>query len=502
LNFVQILERARSRNADVETIASLAEIALDSQREKEALSIIEESARRHRDNATLWQWTGLLHRALDDRATAIAAFEMAARLKPQDRLIAHTRARLHLEAGLPASSLFESALTVAPSDGGVILGLGAARLAEGNGLFAVTELERVVSQNPNWIDGHRDLIQLRNLLLGKENSLVSLDRALRLQPKNEALWQLLIEVQIQMESYESVLSTVAHARAAMGSVQFLEIGEAVALSETGSVSKADLAFERCLASEDPSLIVHQVRHALRNGRLELSLSLIDAGLEKSRDRALWPYASIAWRLSGDARANWLDASSGLVSVVDLSDQLPPLDRLADILRALHRARHPHMDQSVRGGTQTDGALLGRLEPEIRTLRAVLSKAVKAHIQQLPRPDSRHPTLAFRRDTEPRFSGSWSVHLRGKGYHTNHVHPAGWISSALYISLPEADGEAGWLTLGSPQTCLGLDIPPTQRIEPKLGRLVLFPSTMWHGTLPFASGERLTVAFDVQPPTAY
>ena len=32
-----------------------------------------------------------------------------------------------------------------------------------------------------------------------------------------------------------------------------------------------------------------------------------------------------------------------------------------------------------------------------------------------------------------------------------------------------------------------------------GRLALFPSTMWHGTVPFADGERLTIAFDVARP---
>jgi len=36
------------------------------------------------------------------------------------------------------------------------------------------------------------------------------------------------------------------------------------------------------------------------------------------------------------------------------------------------------------------------------------------------------------------------------------------------------------------------------IEPKPGRLALFPSWMWHGTRPFAEGERITVAFDVAP----
>ena len=75
---------------------------------------------------------------------------------------------------------------------------------------------------------------------------------------------------------------------------------------------------------------------------------------------------------------------------------------------------------------------------------------------------------------------------------------GWLSSALYVALPPELGpaHAGWLTLGEPQAQLMLDLPPTRMIEPKPGRLVLFPSWMWHGTRPFSEGERMTVAFDV------
>jgi predicted 2-oxoglutarate/Fe(II)-dependent dioxygenase YbiX len=103
----------------------------------------------------------------------------------------------------------------------------------------------------------------------------------------------------------------------------------------------------------------------------------------------------------------------------------------------------------------------------------------------------------------RFSGSWSVRLRGAGYHSNHVHPQGWISSAFYVALPNAgpqDGpDAGWLTLGEPHAQLKLDLPAFRRVAPRPGQLVLFPSWMWHGTVPFAEGERLTVAFDVAVP---
>ena len=78
-----------------------------------------------------------------------------------------------------------------------------------------------------------------------------------------------------------------------------------------------------------------------------------------------------------------------------------------------------------------------------------------------------------------------------------------MSSALYLALPEPASseraDSGWFKLGEPDEKLGLDVQPWRKIEPKVGRLVLFPSWMWHGTVPFEEGERLTIAFDVAPP---
>ncbi|QNP44253.1 hypothetical protein H9L15_07275 [Sphingomonas daechungensis] len=96
-----------------------------------------------------------------------------------------------------------------------------------------------------------------------------------------------------------------------------------------------------------------------------------------------------------------------------------------------------------------------------------------------------------------------MRLRSHGHHSNHVHPLGWISSALYLALPERGHEersdAGWFTLGQPDEKLGIELEPWRKIQPKVGQLVLFPSWMWHGTVPFEEGERMTVAFDVSPP---
>jgi hypothetical protein len=96
-----------------------------------------------------------------------------------------------------------------------------------------------------------------------------------------------------------------------------------------------------------------------------------------------------------------------------------------------------------------------------------------------------------------------VRLRAQGYHTNHVHPKGWISSALYIAVPDevagATDDAGYIQFGAPEDKLGLNLPAVRTVKPEVGKLVLFPSYMWHGTVPFESSQsRITVAFDIVP----
>jgi hypothetical protein len=121
---------------------------------------------------------------------------------------------------------------------------------------------------------------------------------------------------------------------------------------------------------------------------------------------------------------------------------------------------------------------------------------------LPAADSAHPLLRHRDDIW-RLAGSWSVRLSGGGdFHTSHIHPQGLVSSALYLEVPPANGQAaqeGWLEVGRPPPDLRLDLPPLQIIEPKPGHLALFPSTLYHGTRPFSTGRRMTAAFDVTLP---
>jgi tetratricopeptide (TPR) repeat protein len=502
VSFSNALAIASSRPTDVAALEQLASAALDAGEEERALPLLARAVAQ-RPSARLWQWKGLLERALDEHEDALVSLSEAARLDPQDASIAHGLARTALEAGVPAETLFERARALAPVDGSVLIGLGAARAAAGHGEEGAQELEAILAQVPLWLDGQLQLAQLRSTLGAGPRAVDAVERALAATPQQPQLWQLLFDLHAKREDFAALLAAVERSKQAGAPRALTRVFEAVASGELGMTEQADRLYAEVEAAGGAGIAMWRVRHLLRSGRPEEAKPIIDAELGGPGAAVTWPYAAAAWRMTGDPRSDWLEGASKLVSVVDLAPDLPPIEQLAAALRALHIAKGEYLDQSVRGGTQTDGPLFSRVDPVIRALRSAVVRAVEKHVAQLPPADPRHPLLGPRRDRRIRFAGSWSVRLRDSGFHTSHVHPQGWISSALYVALPEEkpDGDlhAGWLQLGAPPADLRTGLEPLRLIKPEPGKLVLFPSWMWHGTVPFPAGERLTVAFDVAPP---
>ena len=56
---------------------------------------------------------------------------------------------------------------------------------------------------------------------------------------------------------------------------------------------------------------------------------------------------------------------------------------------------------------------------------------------------------------------------------------------------------GWVTFGQPGLKAIKPLEPQLYVQPKEGMMVLFPSYMWHGTIPFYGTDqvRVTVAQD-------
>jgi tetratricopeptide (TPR) repeat protein len=215
----------------------------------------------------------------------------------------------------------------------------------------------------------------------------------------------------------------------------------------------------------------------------------------------------AWRLQGDEQDETLNGYDSLIRVFDLDppDGFSSMEsfnaELGTYLERLHPKTDAYLEQSLRGGTQTEDGLFGAGHVLVEKLRARIEEALVDYIAGLAA-DDRHPFLA-RRSRKFRYAGAWSSLLRDQGFHVNHLHPVGWISSCYYVTVPQAtndpDTRNGWIKFGEPSLEVPLKNAIRRAVQPIPGRLVLFPSYMWHGTVPLrAPSPRVTIAFDAIP----
>jgi tetratricopeptide (TPR) repeat protein len=288
-------------------------------------------------------------------------------------------------------------------------------------------------------------------------------------------------------------------------------GVANALVMLGRHDEAAAAFDVALIRHtgDPDLFSGAAEVALLREDPQKAVALCRQAL------ALAPYhqgalsnMSVGLRLLGDERDEALNGYDSLVQVFDLEPP-PGFSSMDDFnaelgasLDSLHPEMRTHLNQTLRSGTQTQGLLFGAGHPLVEKIQARISEAVSRYVAGLKQ-DKTHPFLS-RRGRGFRYAGSWSSRLRDCGFHVNHIHPNGWISSCYYVGVPDtvrdATARQGWIKFGeSGFTHLAEKNPARRAVQPVPGRLVLFPSYMWHGTVPFRGPvPRTTIAFDVVP----
>jgi hypothetical protein len=199
----------------------------------------------------------------------------------------------------------------------------------------------------------------------------------------------------------------------------------------------------------------------------------------------------AWRMAGDPRYYGLYDYPRMVRIyrietpegwANMNDYLFDLEKALDQVHA--HLTHP-IGQSLRHGSQTLRGLEDYPHPEIRALFRAIDAPIRTH-------------LALFGGGDHRIAGAWSVRLNRDGFHIDHVHAEGFLSSAFYVRVPEGlKDREGWIRFGQPGTPTRPQLEAEHFVRPEPGLLVLFPSFMWHGTVPFAADQtRLTCAFDI------
>ncbi len=416
-----------------------------------------------------------------------------------------------LEEPEKALTLFEGALVLAPTMSEALYSKALTELNLGRHNQALETLEKLIESNPLHAEAHKTLNEVYWQLGNKTLFCKSYLKLPRGKRDNREITTAHIESLIAAGLIEDAQSVLDGWPNSSTNLELIFLRAKIE-EEKGDLAKALRLYETAFSMQPDSSVTKQYLTALiKVHEYERADKLVNQALKYTpNDQLLWAIQGTCWKMLEDQRYLWLSANGNYIRkfVIPTPKGFPRLDdfllSLKKELLEMHKLKERPLFQSVRSGVQTPGRLFHKNQPIIHSLKESLREVIAEYISNIPR-DTVHPLLG-RKSTNFKFSGSWSVMLKGSGHHISHVHPLGWISSAFYVETPPTESEylpsnAGDIYFGRSPYQLGDKDFIEKQITPTKGSLVLFPSHTWHGTIPLPNESkhlRITTPFDVVP----
>ena len=463
--------------------------------------------KKNNDCAEAWAALGAAHRGLDKDAESEAAYRKAIDVDPDYGTAHHNLGALLAQQDRHEEALEQLMVAAKKGVKGPEIAHNLASSLAGLTRFDESEalLVEATQAIPQAIELHRLLARLR-FMRGDPEFDASIRTASAAAPDVLGLrvaHAQLLRAATEFDKAFAVLEDLDDATSGDKAVQ----SELAAIhQETGRYEEA-LACARAVAAESKEFGDHTdllIDALMSLGRADEAMPHIE--LARSTVPLNQFYVAMeatAARLLGDPRYEQfydyerfiqmyaLEAPAGWSSFEDLRHDLNT------VLVERHKFQSQPLDQTLRKGTQTPRSLLRDPHPVIVAFLQALLAPIELYRRHIG-DDSGHP-MTVRNQGDLKMTGCWSVRLGREGYHVNHVHPEGWVSSAYYAEVPaevsDTERKSGWIKFGEPR----FPVPGAtaeKYVQPEAGSLVLFPSYMWHGTTPIIGDEpRMTVAFD-------
>jgi tetratricopeptide (TPR) repeat protein len=450
--------------------------------------------------------------ALGRQSDAVAHYRRLVALAPDNPVLTHTLAVALNAANQPEEGERVARQTLSRTRPTATLHNTHARSLIALERFDQAELalRECVRLAPRLAEAHDSLAQLIWMRTGNiVEATRALDQALEKYEHDDALWATKAVLLQGAGDARVAYSCLAQRAARPQSPPMLLVRAGLAALEFEPLTALKLA-QQAMRAQPNNLTARKLLCAAYLGVGEGAAALAECAIllqATPDDQYLIAMQVTALRLLNDPRYDALCDYDKMVLSQFL--ETPPgwpdltsfLTELTSRLNALHNPHgHRLLYQSLRQGTETTQDLSRSQDPVIQALFHSFAAPIARYREHIgPGEDP----LRRRNRGASRFNGSWSVRLHRAGYHTSHVHPRGWISSACYIQLPDSmragHTAEGILSFGAPGMITTPSLEAEFSLQPEVGQLVLFPSYFWHGTLPFQSEQpRLTVAFDVVP----
>ena len=482
---------------------------------------------------------------------ARAKFESVLRVSPRNVAALNGMGMTWRAAGHPnrAIDCYDRALSFDPNHAGVLVNRGKALTRANRFAEARSDFEKALAVAPDSADAAMGLSVVEAKLTNRVSATKAARRALAMLPDNpDALFNLaaLLSKETAAAALTEADGLLQRALAARDGMADAWHCRAQVLGKLGRTAQALEASERAMR-ESPDKPKFAVTHALlqeTDGHLadavktlqeqarrhphvaevhrQLGIASLRMDLREAAKEALHrayrlgeddqrtiAYLGLATAQLGnlDEARRWL----GLPTVIqETTLGLPDgFETLGEFNRALASAIRSHsalrwepIGLAAVNGALTDDLLADR-NPATTGFELALRRQIDRFVAGLA-PDPDDP---FTRVIPNAYDlNIWATLVEAPGHIATHIHEESWLSGAYYVELPESmdapdNGSAGWIEFGRPHANDPFDAEELIELrQPHTGQLLLFPSYLFHRTLPHRVGQRISVSFDLVPRT--
>ena len=324
--------------------------------------------------------------------------------------------------------------------------------------------KEILKTNPNHAMAHSNLGNVL-LELGKyQKAIICYQKAIQIQPNNVFAYYNLGKIFRKLKEFQKAADYFKKVDSVLGNAQFLECTY---------LSNGVENYNKLL-----NTFTEKYPTNLRIAALAAYVST------RENIRNIYPFCK-----------NPLDYffSTNLKDKFKFSDQFS--NRLLKISEKL--GSNWRLKSIVKHGHQSTGNLLDIPVLEVIDLKKKIEKQIIIYRENYKNNDDYYIS---RWPTKSKLIG-WYIKLKKQGQLKSHMHPTGWLSGVFYLKVPKPLK----INEGSINLSLqGLDYPydkslPNFYYTPKPFDLILYPSSLFHYTVPFTSNdERHCIAFDLTP----
>ena len=450
-------------------------LSLDGQQKYvEAVTSYQNALKLQANNADLWFNSAIALTHLNNLDEAASAYQQAIRIKP-NFFEAHGNfgTILQRQGKLDeAISSYQAGLKINPRDARGYFNLGTVLRDKGELQAAVSAYQKAIQLFPNYTDAHNNL-----------------GETLRDQGDMPAA----------VKSYQAALTlNPSHANANYNMAEFLYLAK--------NYEEAIIYFERSQLDDWQARKLYCQYKDFKFDAFKANRDALAGGMPNTS-----PFvATLSTHYS--INTGTPDPYNFCKNGIDFVYQNKILEANGELLNALlndiNTADIAERKQGrLTNGQQSAGNLFKRPEASFRALADLIKQEFLRYKNKFS--DAKcELILSF--PTELEFTSSWYVKMQQGGHLNAHIHEIGWISGAVYLAMPSQNGIEGAFEYGthgddypilSPKTIADF---PAAHTMPKVGDIVLFPSSLFHRTIPFYSSplfpnqERICIAFDLKP----